>query len=145
MPHYPDEIEYSDKYMDDYYEYRHVILPREVYKKMPRSRLLLENEWRAIGVQQSRGWVHYELHRPEPHILLFRRAKGSDPQTGLPPPGFVAPPDAFAVWFSYYALSYLPYLLIFFNIFLNTYFNSPHSLSFVFPNFMFLRIIFLIF
>jgi cyclin-dependent kinase regulatory subunit CKS1 len=97
MPHYPDEIEYSDKYMDDYYEYRHVILPREVYKKMPRSRLLLENEWRAIGVQQSRGWVHYELHRPEPHILLFRRAKGSDPQTGLPPPGFVAPPDAFAV------------------------------------------------
>lgn len=43
MPHYPDEIEYSDKYMDDYYEYRHVILPREVYKKMPRGRLLVEN------------------------------------------------------------------------------------------------------
>lgn len=29
--------------MDDYYEYRHVILPREVYKKMPRGRLLIEN------------------------------------------------------------------------------------------------------
>lgn len=43
MPHYPDEIEYSDKYMDDYYEYRHVILPREVYKKVPRGRLLAEN------------------------------------------------------------------------------------------------------
>lgn len=43
MPHYPDEIEYSDKYMDDYYEYRHVILPKEVYKKLPRSRLLVEN------------------------------------------------------------------------------------------------------
>lgn len=40
MPHYPDEIEYSDKYMDDYYEYRHVILPRDVYKKGPRGRLL---------------------------------------------------------------------------------------------------------
>ena len=43
MPHYPDEIEYSDKYVDDYYEYRHVILPKEVYKKMARGRLLVEN------------------------------------------------------------------------------------------------------
>jgi cyclin-dependent kinase regulatory subunit CKS1 len=34
---------------------------------------LLQNEWRAIGVQQSRGWVHYAIHRPEPHIMLFRR------------------------------------------------------------------------
>jgi len=49
-----------------------------------------------MGVQQSRGWVHYELHRPEPHILLFRRAKGTDPQTGLPPAGFIAPADTFA-------------------------------------------------
>lgn len=48
-----------------------------------------------MGVQQSRGWTHYELHRPEPHILLFRRAKGTDPQTGLPPAGFIAPPDTF--------------------------------------------------
>jgi hypothetical protein len=30
-------------------------------------------EWRGIGVQQSRGWVHYAIHRPEPHIMLFRR------------------------------------------------------------------------
>ena len=43
MPHYPDEIDYSDKYMDDYYEYRHVLLPRDVYKKMHRGRLLSEN------------------------------------------------------------------------------------------------------
>jgi hypothetical protein len=42
MPHYPDEIEYSDKYMDDYYEYRHVILPKDVYKRLPRARLLSE-------------------------------------------------------------------------------------------------------
>lgn len=34
---------------------------------------VLQNEWRAIGVQQSRGWVHYAIHRPEPHIMLFRR------------------------------------------------------------------------
>ena len=41
-----------------------------------------EGEWRGIGVQQSRGWMHYALHRPEPHILLFRRPLGTDPQTG---------------------------------------------------------------
>jgi cyclin-dependent kinase regulatory subunit CKS1 len=33
----------------------------------------LQNEWRAIGVQQSHGSVHYVIHRPEPHIMLFRR------------------------------------------------------------------------
>ena len=31
-----------------------------------------QTEWRALGVQQSRGWVHYAIHRPEPHIMLFR-------------------------------------------------------------------------
>ena len=49
MPHFPDEIEYSDKYQDDYYEYRHVLLPKAIYKKMPRGRLLTEAEWRAMG------------------------------------------------------------------------------------------------
>lgn len=29
--------------MDDHYEYRHVILPKEVYRKMPRNRILTEN------------------------------------------------------------------------------------------------------
>ena len=43
MPHYPDEIEYSDKYLDDHYEYRHVLLPKDVYKKIPRGRLLNES------------------------------------------------------------------------------------------------------
>lgn len=42
MPHYPDEIEYSDKYTDDYYEYRHVLLPKEVYKRIQKGRLLSE-------------------------------------------------------------------------------------------------------
>ncbi len=81
--------------MDDFYEYRHVLLPKDIYRKMPRNRILTEHEWRSMGVQQSRGWVHYELHKPEPHILLFRRPKGTDPQSGLPPAGFVAPPDVF--------------------------------------------------
>ena len=28
--------------------------------------------------------AHYEIHKPEPHILLFRRPLGTDPNTGLP-------------------------------------------------------------
>ena len=82
MPHYPDDIEYSDKYYDDDYEYRHVSLPRKIFKMIPENRLLEEDEWRKIGVQQSRGWVHYEIHAPEPYILLFRRPLGTDPLTG---------------------------------------------------------------
>lgn len=83
MPHFPDEVEYSEKYSDDMFEYRHVLLPKHVFKSMPHNRLLLEQEWRSLGVQQSRGWVHYEIHAPEPFILLFRRPLGTDSQTGL--------------------------------------------------------------
>ncbi|EKU21163.1 cyclin-dependent kinase regulatory subunit CKS1 [Nannochloropsis gaditana CCMP526] len=124
-------IEYSEKYMDDNHEYRHVILPKEALarhrsgvratgrngpgcglwdvggspplpyalvdptplsflshplqelaRSLPKQRLLTESEWRGIGVQQSRGWQHYAIHRPEPHILLFRRPLGTDPVTG---------------------------------------------------------------
>ena len=75
-------IEYSEKYFDDKNEYRHVILPREIAKSIPKGQLLSETQWRSLGVQQSRGWVHYAVHRPEPHILLFRRPLGTDPQTG---------------------------------------------------------------
>ena len=51
------EIEYSEKYEDDAYEYRHVILPRDLAKRLPKpARLLTETEWRSLGVTQSRGW-----------------------------------------------------------------------------------------
>merc|ERR1711935_402072 len=56
--------------------------PKDLSKTIPKSRLLNESEWRSIGVQQSRGWQHYAIHRPEPHILLFRRPLGTDPQSG---------------------------------------------------------------
>lgn len=83
------DIEYSEKYHDDMYEYRHVILPREIAKRISDPPKILEEEqWRGIGIQQSRGWAHYEIHKPEPHILLFRRALGTDPRTGLPPKGW---------------------------------------------------------
>eukprot|EP00611_Tribonema_gayanum_P005974 TRINITY_DN151_c0_g5_i1.p1 TRINITY_DN151_c0_g5~~TRINITY_DN151_c0_g5_i1.p1 ORF type:complete len:104 (-),score=31.29 TRINITY_DN151_c0_g5_i1:313-624(-) len=75
-------IEYSDKYQDSNWEYRHVILPKELARGLPPTRLLQEEEWRLLGVQQSRGWVHYAIHRPEPHILLFHRPLGTDPLSG---------------------------------------------------------------
>lgn len=49
MPHYPDEIEYSDKYQDEYYEYRHVSLPKVLSKRISKSHLLKEKEWRDLG------------------------------------------------------------------------------------------------
>jgi hypothetical protein len=42
---------------------RHVILPKELGKLIIKNRLLTEGEWRGIGVQQSRGWEHYAIHR----------------------------------------------------------------------------------
>jgi cyclin-dependent kinase regulatory subunit CKS1 len=91
------------------YEYRHVYLPKEMACKIPQNKLLtevrrpqrnhlpfsyfiyfvyfsLQNEWRALGIKQSKGWEHYAMHRPERHILLFKRVKGY----GAPKP--VSPP-----------------------------------------------------
>ena len=65
-------ITYTDKYEDATFEYRHVMLPKHLAKKVP-SHLMTEDEWRSLGVQQSPGWIHYMKHDPEPHILLFRR------------------------------------------------------------------------
>lgn len=62
---------YSDRYSDDHYEYRHVILPKPLLKLIPKElfdekegtlRLLTEAEWRGIGITQSLGWQHYEVH-----------------------------------------------------------------------------------
>ena len=68
-----NKIMYSEKYFDDTAEYRHVILPREYSRYIPRNRLMEEAEWRQLGVQQSLGWRHYMIHKPEPHILMFKR------------------------------------------------------------------------
>lgn len=43
---------------------RHVVLPREIAKYVPRSHLMSEHEWRQLGVQQSQGWIHYMIHEP---------------------------------------------------------------------------------
>nr|XP_009682748.1 PREDICTED: cyclin-dependent kinases regulatory subunit 2 [Struthio camelus australis] len=60
--------------------YGHVMLPRELSKQVPKTHLMSEEEWRRLGVQQSLGWVHYMIHEPEPHILLFRRPLPKDEQ-----------------------------------------------------------------
>ncbi|KAJ8267801.1 hypothetical protein COCON_G00129730 [Conger conger] len=67
------QIYYSDKYDDAKFEYRHVMLPKDIARRVPKTHLMSETEWRNLGVQQSQGWVHYMIHDPEPHILLFRR------------------------------------------------------------------------
>uniref|UniRef100_A0A8C1FMA1 Cyclin-dependent kinases regulatory subunit n=2 Tax=Cyprininae TaxID=2743694 RepID=A0A8C1FMA1_CYPCA len=72
------QIYYSDKYTDDLYEYRHVVLPRELAKQVPKSHLMSEDEWRRLGVQQSLGWVHYMIHEPgltHSSVLYLTRLK----------------------------------------------------------------------
>ena len=56
-----------------FFRNRHVILPPQCAEFLPKDKLLNEAEWRKLGVVQSPGWVHYAHHKPEPHILLFRR------------------------------------------------------------------------
>lgn len=59
---------------------RHVMLPKDIAKLVPKTHLMSESEWRNLGVQQSQGWVHYMIHEPEPHILLFRRPLPKKPK-----------------------------------------------------------------
>jgi len=67
------EVHYSEKYDDDEYEYRHIIIPKKYADQIPKHHLMTETEWRNIGIQQSPGWIHYLVHAPEPNVLLFRR------------------------------------------------------------------------
>ncbi|XP_055205254.2 cyclin-dependent kinases regulatory subunit 1-like, partial [Gorilla gorilla gorilla] len=76
------QIYYSDKYDDEEFEYRHVMLPKDIAKLVPKTHLMSESEWRNLGVQHSQGWVHYMIHEPEPHILLFRRPLPEKPKKG---------------------------------------------------------------
>ena len=73
MPIPISEIQYSDKYFDEEYEYRHVIVPRKYTSIIPKDHLMTETEWRNLGIQQSPGWIHYIIHGPEPHVLCFKR------------------------------------------------------------------------
>ncbi|KAI9228112.1 MAG: cyclin-dependent kinases regulatory subunit [Piptocephalis tieghemiana] len=73
---YEDDIYYADRYHDDEHEYRHVTLPKPLRKFLPEEPYLMQpREWRALGIRQSIGWHHYHIHKPEPHVFLFRREK----------------------------------------------------------------------
>uniref|UniRef100_A0A2I3GLE1 Cyclin-dependent kinases regulatory subunit n=1 Tax=Nomascus leucogenys TaxID=61853 RepID=A0A2I3GLE1_NOMLE len=74
------QIYSSDKYDDKEFEYRHVVLPKDIAKLVHKIHLMSESEWRNLGVQQSQGWVHYMIHEPETHILLFRRPLPKKPK-----------------------------------------------------------------
>ncbi|KAG9343546.1 hypothetical protein JZ751_013712 [Albula glossodonta] len=63
------QIYYSDKYTDEEFEYRHVMLPKQLSKLVPTSHLMSEEEWRGLGVQQSQGWIHYMIHKPGPGVM----------------------------------------------------------------------------
>ena len=68
IAHLAGQIEYSDKYHDAHYEYRHVILPKELVKSLKRDkndkvRPQKDAEWRSVGIQMSRGWENYAVHR----------------------------------------------------------------------------------
>ncbi|CAN0319451.1 unnamed protein product [Lampetra fluviatilis] len=45
---------------------RHVMLPKEIARMVPKTHLMSEAEWRSLGVQQSHGWMHYMIHEPVP-------------------------------------------------------------------------------
>uniref|UniRef100_A0A8C3W817 Cyclin-dependent kinases regulatory subunit n=1 Tax=Catagonus wagneri TaxID=51154 RepID=A0A8C3W817_9CETA len=53
---------------------------RPIAQLVPKTRLMPESERRKLGVQQSQGWVHYVIHEPEPHILLFRQPLPKKPK-----------------------------------------------------------------
>ena len=81
-----EKPKYSDKFFDSEYEYRFVTLPRSMTEKIleirSQGRYLSDLEVKEIGIIQSKGWVHYDYHLPEPHILLFKRPLGTNPRTG---------------------------------------------------------------
>jgi len=57
------KIIYGDINSDEEYEYRAVILHRDLGKWVPSMRLMSKDEVGAFGVRQSEGWEHYMLFR----------------------------------------------------------------------------------
>ncbi|OCT66742.1 hypothetical protein XELAEV_18042993mg [Xenopus laevis] len=79
-------IYYSDKYDDELYEYRHVMLPKDIAKRVPKTHLMSESEWRNLGVQQSQGWVHYMIHEPgKTTYLAVPKAPANQKPLAAPP------------------------------------------------------------
>ncbi|XP_023364287.1 cyclin-dependent kinases regulatory subunit 1-like [Otolemur garnettii] len=67
-------------YLDKEFKYQHVTLPKDTAKLVPKTHLMSESEWKNLGIQQSQGWIHYMMHEPEPHILLFQCPRHKKPK-----------------------------------------------------------------
>ncbi|KAL0254404.1 Cyclin-dependent kinases regulatory subunit (Cell division control protein cks1) [Diplodia seriata] len=62
LDEFVESIHYSARYSDSEYEYRHVQLPKQMLKVIPKEyfdgsrgtlKLLWEEEWRALGITQA--------------------------------------------------------------------------------------------
>lgn len=74
MPYYPSTIKYSDKLKTKEYEYVNVTLPKVYLPKLTKNKLLIESEWKSLGIELSNGnWENFMIYKPEPHVLLFRK------------------------------------------------------------------------
>ncbi|KAI9880142.1 MAG: Cyclin-dependent kinases regulatory subunit (Cell division control protein cks1) [Pleopsidium flavum] len=69
LDEFVDSIHYSARYSDNEYEYRHVQLPKNMLKAIPKEyydpskgtlKLLWEEEWRGLGITQARS--NHRLH-----------------------------------------------------------------------------------
>uniref|UniRef100_A0A7N4PAI5 Cyclin-dependent kinases regulatory subunit n=1 Tax=Sarcophilus harrisii TaxID=9305 RepID=A0A7N4PAI5_SARHA len=56
------------------------LMQSDIVILVPKTNLLSESEWKNLGVQQSQGWVHYMIHEPEPHFLLFQQPLPKKPK-----------------------------------------------------------------
>ncbi|CAF3332605.1 unnamed protein product [Rotaria socialis] len=54
---------YSSTYEDGTYQYRHVILDKSTLTTIPKTRLMNEYEWRALGIQQGPHWEHSSVFK----------------------------------------------------------------------------------
>jgi len=50
---------------------RHVILPEDMAKLLPKTHLMTETEWRNLGIQMTSGWMHYMRYEPGMHNLII--------------------------------------------------------------------------
>jgi len=59
---YHNQPYYSDKYTDENFEYRHVHIPKEWVRSLPKDRCMTEGEWRELGVTQRRRLLYEGPH-----------------------------------------------------------------------------------
>ena len=49
-PKHLEKPEYSERYVDEEFEYRYVVMPREIASEMKQKKILTEEEWRGMGI-----------------------------------------------------------------------------------------------